>query len=143
MNYFHWKGTYYLYSCCIFKVVGLHLCSPLYSILWNSRYRNKTSDRNSNLNKVPLPSNTFAIFAAIYKALSLSSNTEKNPWIKYAHSLGNSVSQFDREIVDLFQSKRCLAGVTEVCFMSAPVGDCSYCCPRNDALDIIYKLFTR
>ncbi|XP_037972759.2 pancreatic lipase-related protein 2 isoform X1 [Plutella xylostella] len=38
---------------------------------------------------------------------------------------------------------RFFVGVTEVCFMSAPVGDCSYCCPRNDALDIIYKLFTR
>ncbi|XP_059048668.1 phospholipase A1 member A [Achroia grisella] len=34
-------------------------------------------------------------------------------------------------------------GVTEVCFMSAPVGQCLYCCPRNDTLDIQYKLFTR
>ncbi|XP_052755061.1 pancreatic lipase-related protein 2 [Galleria mellonella] len=34
-------------------------------------------------------------------------------------------------------------GVSEVCFMSAPVGQCSYCCPRNDTLDVQYQLFTR
>ncbi|KAL4711535.1 hypothetical protein ACJJTC_000551 [Scirpophaga incertulas] len=34
-------------------------------------------------------------------------------------------------------------GVIEVCFMSAPVGQCSYCCQRNDNIDIQYKLFTR
>ncbi|XP_063625575.1 pancreatic lipase-related protein 3 [Cydia splendana] len=34
-------------------------------------------------------------------------------------------------------------GVTEVCFMSAPVGPCFYCCPHDDVQDIQYKLFTR
>ncbi|RVE45509.1 hypothetical protein evm_009848 [Chilo suppressalis] len=34
-------------------------------------------------------------------------------------------------------------GVTEVCFMTAPVGQCSYCCHRDDNIDIQYKLFTR
>ncbi|XP_047535491.1 lipase member H-A isoform X1 [Vanessa atalanta] len=34
-------------------------------------------------------------------------------------------------------------GVTQVCFMPAPVGDCKNCCPRDDKIDIQYKLFTR
>ncbi|KAL0821912.1 hypothetical protein ABMA28_005310 [Loxostege sticticalis] len=34
-------------------------------------------------------------------------------------------------------------GVTEVCFMSKPVGQCSYCCPTDVSTDIQYKLFTR
>ncbi|KAJ8712438.1 hypothetical protein PYW07_005280 [Mythimna separata] len=34
-------------------------------------------------------------------------------------------------------------GIAEICFMSAPVGQCSYCCQRDDARDIQYKLFTR
>ncbi|XP_053610563.1 pancreatic lipase-related protein 2 [Plodia interpunctella] len=33
-------------------------------------------------------------------------------------------------------------GVSELCFMSAPVGQCFYCCPLEDT-DIQYKLFTR
>ncbi|XP_072945015.1 pancreatic triacylglycerol lipase [Epargyreus clarus] len=34
-------------------------------------------------------------------------------------------------------------GVVEVCFMSAPIGNCSNCCARDDVRDIQYKLFTR
>ncbi|XP_034834902.1 pancreatic triacylglycerol lipase [Maniola hyperantus] len=34
-------------------------------------------------------------------------------------------------------------GITQVCFMPAPVGDCDTCCPRDDVIDIQYKLFTR
>ncbi|XP_013189695.2 pancreatic lipase-related protein 2 [Amyelois transitella] len=34
-------------------------------------------------------------------------------------------------------------GVSEICFMSAPVGQCFYCCQRDDTIDIQYKLFTR
>ncbi|XP_049875823.1 pancreatic lipase-related protein 2 [Pectinophora gossypiella] len=34
-------------------------------------------------------------------------------------------------------------GVSEICFMTGPVGDCRYCCPRDDTVDIQYKLFTR
>ncbi|KAJ2945741.1 hypothetical protein O0L34_g584 [Tuta absoluta] len=34
-------------------------------------------------------------------------------------------------------------GVSEICLMTGPVGDCFYCCPRDDGLDIQYKLFTR
>ncbi|KAI5638434.1 lipase domain-containing protein [Phthorimaea operculella] len=33
--------------------------------------------------------------------------------------------------------------VSEICLMTGPVGDCFYCCPRDDNLDIQYKLFTR
>lgn len=34
-------------------------------------------------------------------------------------------------------------GITQVCFMPAPVGDCVGCCPRDVNLDVQYKLFTR
>ncbi|XP_026321361.1 pancreatic triacylglycerol lipase [Hyposmocoma kahamanoa] len=34
-------------------------------------------------------------------------------------------------------------GISEICFMTAPVGDCLHCCPRNDAQDIQFRLFTR
>ncbi|XP_047031861.1 pancreatic lipase-related protein 2 [Helicoverpa zea] len=34
-------------------------------------------------------------------------------------------------------------GIAEICFMTAPVGQCAHCCPRDDAVDIQYKLFTR
>ncbi|CAG9564563.1 unnamed protein product [Danaus chrysippus] len=34
-------------------------------------------------------------------------------------------------------------GITQVCFMPAPVGDCNTCCPRDDDIDIQYKLYTR
>ncbi|CAH4035432.1 endothelial lipase isoform X1 [Pieris brassicae] len=34
-------------------------------------------------------------------------------------------------------------GAVQVSFMPAPVGQCQDCCPRNDRIDIIYKLFTR
>ncbi|XP_041982268.1 pancreatic triacylglycerol lipase [Aricia agestis] len=34
-------------------------------------------------------------------------------------------------------------GVVQVCYMSAPVGDCDTCCARDDTRDIVYKLFTR
>ncbi|CAK1587112.1 unnamed protein product [Parnassius mnemosyne] len=34
-------------------------------------------------------------------------------------------------------------GAVEICYMPAPVGDCSNCCPRDDSVDIQYKLFTR
>uniref|UniRef100_A0A2H1WZN2 SFRICE_020050 n=1 Tax=Spodoptera frugiperda TaxID=7108 RepID=A0A2H1WZN2_SPOFR len=34
-------------------------------------------------------------------------------------------------------------GIAEICFMSAPIGQCGYCCPHDDTQDIQYKLFTR
>ncbi|XP_063829124.1 pancreatic lipase-related protein 2 [Ostrinia nubilalis] len=34
-------------------------------------------------------------------------------------------------------------GITEVCYSSRPVGQCSYCCPADGTVDIQYKLFTR
>ncbi|CAH2043977.1 unnamed protein product, partial [Iphiclides podalirius] len=34
-------------------------------------------------------------------------------------------------------------GASEICFMPAPIGDCKGCCPKNDSVDIQYKLFTR
>ncbi|XP_038222315.1 lipase member I [Zerene cesonia] len=34
-------------------------------------------------------------------------------------------------------------GAVQVCFMPAPIGDCTDCCPRNDRNDIKYRLFTR
>ncbi|XP_075980166.1 pancreatic lipase-related protein 2 [Anticarsia gemmatalis] len=34
-------------------------------------------------------------------------------------------------------------GIAEICFMSAPIGQCSYCCPRDDTVDIQYQLYTR
>ncbi|XP_023946501.1 pancreatic lipase-related protein 2 isoform X1 [Bicyclus anynana] len=34
-------------------------------------------------------------------------------------------------------------GITQVCFMPSPVGDCDMCCQRDDTIDIQYKLFTR
>ncbi|CAB3234225.1 unnamed protein product [Arctia plantaginis] len=36
-----------------------------------------------------------------------------------------------------------LVGIAEICFMTAPVDQCKECCPRNETLDIQYKLFTR
>ncbi|CAK1555731.1 unnamed protein product [Leptosia nina] len=36
-----------------------------------------------------------------------------------------------------------IPGAVQVCFMPAPVGLCEDCCPRNDNIDIKYKLFTR
>ncbi|KAJ0174540.1 hypothetical protein K1T71_009648 [Dendrolimus kikuchii] len=34
-------------------------------------------------------------------------------------------------------------GVAEICFLSGPIGRCDYCCLRDDAVDIQYKLYTR
>ncbi|XP_004931720.1 pancreatic lipase-related protein 2 [Bombyx mori] len=34
-------------------------------------------------------------------------------------------------------------GIAEIWYMSAPVGECDHCCPRDDSTDIQYQLFTR